>query len=164
MSRKLLAGTVLIGAGILTVVFGLRSPPLRYALSVSELLAHPVHEQLVRVQGTVVPESVCQEARGCGYRFRLTDGGSALPHALPAAPRRQLSVHYPACIVPDSFRLLPSLSLDLTVEGELCANCHRFEASQVLAKCPSTYPRHGGDDLGGLALPAPLCTTHWGDG
>ena len=127
MSRKLLVGTVLVAAGVLAAVFGLSSPKSVYARSVSEFAAHPDYDQPARVYGSLVPGSLCRRDHPCEYRFRLSDRGS------------QLSVHYPQCVVPDTFRVQPGIDLLLTVEGTLCANCHQFEASSLLVKMSGKY-------------------------
>jgi len=138
MSRKLLAGTVLLGAGILTAVFSLSSPPAVYARSVSDFVAQPIRERTVRVSGTLVHGSLLRSNAPCGYLFRLADGAAEPSDAAPSA-RPELSVHYGECIVPDTFRDVAGYDLQVTVEGELCANCHRFEASQVITKCTGKY-------------------------
>lgn len=127
MSRKLLVGTVLLSVGILAAVFGLSSPAPVYARSVSEFTAHPTYDERARVYGNLVPGSVCRREQPCEYRFRLADQGS------------QLSVRYAQCIVPDSFRQLAGSDPRLTVEGTLCANCHRFEASQIFVRMSQKY-------------------------
>ena len=141
MSRKLLAGTVLLGAGILTLVFGLNSPKPVYARSVSEFLARPLREQPVRINGVLVPGSLCRARNSCEYRFRMAAGAgwSRVSDAGPLGPSPELSVHYSSCFVPDTLRDVPGMEVPIIVEGELCANCHRFEASQLLIKCPGKY-------------------------
>jgi len=41
-------------------------------------------------------------------------------------------------VVPDTFRDVAGVDVGVTVEGELTAD-NRFEATSVLAKCPSKY-------------------------
>ena len=146
MSRKLLLGTVLLSSGILAAVFGLSAPSSVYARSLSEFVAHPVYDQLVRIQGNVVPGSLCRRENPCEYRFRLADRSS------------QLAVHYPRCLVPDTFRFVPGVDLNVTVEGEQCANCHHFEASAIFAKGYGKYEMKEMQRLGGsvAATPEPV--------
>jgi cytochrome c-type biogenesis protein CcmE len=155
----LLAGTVLLGVGILVVVFRLSSPRAVYAHSVSEFVAQPIRDQPVRVSGTLVHGSLSRADNPCEYRFRLAGRESAFSDAGPLSPRPELSVRYAACVIPDTFRDLPGCDVEVMVEGELCANCHRFEATQVLSKCPGKYwiKRQGGPDCpcGMSASPAP---------
>jgi len=139
MSRRLLIGTVLLGVGIGAIVFGLNAPRPLYARSVSAFLAQPVREQKVRVEGRLVPGSLCQESEPCGYRFRIRDRWSGLSDAGPDEAMPELAVRSPACLLPDTLRDVPGLDVNVIVEGELCANCHRLEASQILGKCPAVY-------------------------
>jgi cytochrome c-type biogenesis protein CcmE len=159
MSRKLLVGTLILAAGILVAVFQYR-PSAVYSRSVSEFLAHPIREQLVRVQGTLVRGSLCQRDNPCEYRFRLAGGWSARADAGPAAPSAELSVRYRQCVVPDTFR--ESNDVTITVEGEMCASCHRFEASAIFAKMSGKYEMHEMKAHGRASppppTPTPLCT------
>ena len=148
MSRRLLAGTVLLGASILVAVFSLAKRTPVYARSVAEFVAHPIRGQKVRIQGALVPGSLVREAEPCAYQFRLAEPWSPLAEVKPDAPPAQLSVHHPGCLVPDTFRDLPGLEMLVAVEGELCESCHRFEASHILTKAPHKYEielRRGGD-------------------
>jgi cytochrome c-type biogenesis protein CcmE len=156
MSRKLLAGTVLLGAGILTLVFGLSSPRPVYASSVSDFLLHPVRERTVRLSGTLVPGSLSGPSASSGYSFRLADRRFPHNRAGTVWPSQELSVHCSVCVVPDTFRDLPGIEIELSVEGELCAHCHRFEASLVMAKCPGVY-RMNTDAAYGGANQVPAC-------
>lgn len=157
MSRKLLAGTVLLGAAILVVVFNF-TPSAVYSRSVSDFLARPIREQRVRIQGTLVPGSICRRDDPCEWRFSLADRWLPPPDAGPATPKAQLFVRYAQCLTPDTFR--DGENVTLTVEGELCASCHRFEASQIFAKMTGKYEMKPS----GQATPAPtwkpmpLCT------
>jgi cytochrome c-type biogenesis protein CcmE len=152
MSRKLLVGTLILAAGILVVVFQFR-PSAVYSLSVSEFLAHPRLEQLVRVQGTFVRGSLCRRDNPCEYRFRLAGGWSPRTDAGRAAPSAELSVRYRQCIIPDTFRESNELTT-ITVEGEMCASCHRFEASTVFARMITKYEMYE-MKAHGQALPPP---------
>jgi cytochrome c-type biogenesis protein CcmE len=62
----------------------------------------------------------------CEYRFTIAKNGVSLP------------VRFAQCIVPDTFRDVPGLDVGVTVEGELRPD-NGFEATSVLAKCPSKY-------------------------
>ena len=148
MSRKLLVGTGLLSAGILAAVFGLSSPKSVYARSVSDFAAHPSYDQRARIYGTLVPGSLCRREHPCEYLFRLAD------------QRSQLSVRYAECIVPDNFRVQPGVDLPLTVEGRLCATCHRFEASQIFTKSGGKYefkPLDGAAPPSQPYAPMPAC-------
>jgi cytochrome c-type biogenesis protein CcmE len=41
-------------------------------------------------------------------------------------------------VVPDTFRDMPGMDVEVTAEGKLDPEGH-FEASQIFAKCPSKY-------------------------
>src|SRR4051794_30003134 len=71
MSRKLLVGTVLLSAGILAIVFNSNRRTGVYSRSVSEFLAHPIRDEVVRVQGRLVPGSLCRQSEPCEWRFSL---------------------------------------------------------------------------------------------
>ena len=62
----------------------------------------------------------------CEYRFTISKNGVDVP------------VRYAQCIVPDTFRDVAGMDVGVTVEGELLAD-NSFEATSVLAKCPSKY-------------------------
>ncbi len=49
-----------------------------------------------------------------------------------------MPVRFAECVVPDTFRDEPGADVGVTVEGELQAD-NTFEATSVLAKCPSKY-------------------------
>lgn len=140
MSRKLLLGTVLLSAAILAIVFSMSwSESGAYSRSVSDFHAHPIYDRVVRVQGTLVPGSLCYRDNPCEYRFRLEDQRYAPTDAGMSAASPQLSVRYPQCVVPDTFRPGSGIDVSVTVEGKLCANCHQFEASALYAKMPGKY-------------------------
>jgi len=50
----------------------------------------------------------------------------------------EMPVRFAQCVVPDTFRDMPGMDVGVTVEGELQTDGN-FEASNVLAKCPSKY-------------------------
>jgi cytochrome c-type biogenesis protein CcmE len=137
MSRKLLVGTVLLGVGILAATFGLFRPKPVYARSVAEFIAHPIQAQTVRLEGTLVPGSLCRRSAPCEYRFRIRGGWSRRTDAGQVNPDAELSVRYPQCLMPDTFR--EEADPRIVVEGELCAGCHRFEVSQLFVRTHLKY-------------------------
>jgi cytochrome c-type biogenesis protein CcmE len=80
----------------------------------------------VRVEGNLVHGSLVHHDKPCEYDFTIEKNGTALP------------VKYAQCVVPDTFRDVPGMDVGVTVEGELHAD-NSFEATSVLAKCPSKY-------------------------
>jgi cytochrome c-type biogenesis protein CcmE len=87
----------------------------------SKFLGRPVRAEGLLVHGTLV-----KREKPCEYRFTITKNGAELP------------VRFAQCVVPDTFRDVPDLDVGVTVEGELHTD-DTFEASSVLAKCPSKY-------------------------
>ena len=80
----------------------------------------------LRVEGNLVHGSLTRRDSPCEYRFTIKGKEAQLP------------VSYAKCIVPDTFRDVPGMDVGVTVEGKLGAS-GQFEATQVLAKCPSKY-------------------------
>jgi len=99
-----------------------------YSKPVDELLAQRAKFQgrPVRAEGNLVHGSLVKRELPCEYRFTIEKNGVELP------------VRFAQCVVPDTFRDVPDLDVGVTVEGELQAN-ESFEATSVLAKCPSKY-------------------------
>src|ERR1700723_1799501 len=80
----------------------------------------------IRAEGNLVHGSLEKREQPCEYRFTITKNGASLP------------VRFAQCVVPATFRDVPGLALGSTVEGELQPD-NGFEATSVLAKCPSKY-------------------------
>lgn len=80
----------------------------------------------VRTEGRLVHGSLVKRDSPCEYRFTIEKSGVEIP------------VRFDGCVVPDTFRDVPGVDLDVTVEGALLADSS-FKATQVLAKCPSKY-------------------------
>jgi cytochrome c-type biogenesis protein CcmE len=117
-------GAAAIAALVLT---GMQDKAI-YSKPVDELLSQKSKfmGRPVRVEGNLVHGSLAKRDRPCEYRFTIEKNGAELP------------VRFAQCVVPDTFRDVPDLDVGVTVEGELQAN-DSFEASSVLAKCPSKY-------------------------
>jgi cytochrome c-type biogenesis protein CcmE len=99
-----------------------------YSKPVDELLAGKAKfiGRPVRAEGNLVHGSLEKREQPCEYRFTITKNGASLP------------VRFAQCVVPDTFRDVPGLDVGVTVEGELRPD-NGFEATSVLAKCPSKY-------------------------
>ena len=80
----------------------------------------------VRVEGNLVHGTLQRRESPCEYRFTITKNGVDVP------------VRYAGCVVPDTFRDVPGMDVGVTVQGELQKD-GSFEATEVLAKCPSKY-------------------------
>ncbi len=59
MSRRLLAGTLVTGGAILAAVLGFDGPEPVYAYAVGDFLERPVRDKTVRLEGALVPGSLC---------------------------------------------------------------------------------------------------------
>jgi len=127
-SVGLLVALLVVGAGILTLVFTSAKDATIYARQVDELVRE--REKLagrsVRVEGALKRGSLMRRDSPCEYRFTLAKSGTELP------------VRFAQCIVPDTFRDMPGMDVMVTAEGTLDPAGH-FEASHIMAKCPSKY-------------------------
>jgi cytochrome c-type biogenesis protein CcmE len=94
-----------------------------YHMEVSELLAQggAAYGEKVRLGGKVVEGSIQSEPSGNETRFSITDGTKSVPVAYRGA-------------VPDAFKP----GADIVMDGALSPS-GTFEASSLLAKCPSKY-------------------------
>jgi cytochrome c-type biogenesis protein CcmE len=99
-----------------------------YSKPVDELLAGKAKfvGRPVRAEGNLVHGSLEKRDLPCEYRFTIAKNGASLP------------VRFAQCVVPDTFRDVPGVDVGVTVEGELRAD-GAFDATSVLAKCPSKY-------------------------
>jgi cytochrome c-type biogenesis protein CcmE len=99
-----------------------------YSKPVDELLAQRARfmGRPVRAEGNLVHGSLVKREQPCEYRFTIERNGVDMP------------VRFAQCVVPDTFRDVPDMDVGVTVEGQIQAD-GSFEASSVLAKCPSKY-------------------------
>jgi cytochrome c-type biogenesis protein CcmE len=123
-----LIGLLVMGGGILTLVMTSFNNAAIYSKGVDELLAQKTKlaSRNVRVAGTLVKGTLVKRDQPCEYRFKMEKNGKVL------------DVRYPECIVPDTFRDRPETTVQVTAEGKL-SKAGYFEASQIMAKCPSKY-------------------------
>lgn len=124
----LLAALLVVGGGILTLVFTSFDSAAIYSVTTDELLAkkEQLEGRTVRVEGNLVKGSLRHRAEPCEYRFVIEKDDARLP------------VRYPECVVPDTFRDVPDMDVQVTAEGELVDGGY-LEASHIMAKCPSKY-------------------------
>lgn len=127
-SLGLLLGLLVMGGGILALVLTSFENATVYARGVDELIRdqEKLNGRNVRVQGTLVKGSLLHRPDPCEYRFKIENKGSVLP------------VRYSQCIVPDNFRDAPGMDVTVITEGKLATNGH-FEATNIMAQCPSKY-------------------------
>ena len=148
-SWGLLAGVLELGAGVLLFVFNSGEDAVVYSYQVDELKAQAADlgDRQVRVQGMLVSGTLTRRDEPCEYRFMMQKAG-----VQGAEP---LKVQYAQCVVPDTFRDVKGVEVEVTAEGRLAEDGH-LEASKIFAKCPSKYemregaaamgkqPEHGG--------------------
>jgi cytochrome c-type biogenesis protein CcmE len=126
--RGLAIGLGAAAAGIAVLVLtGMQSNAI-YSKPVDELLADKAKflARPVRAEGNLVHGTLVKRDSPCEYRFTIAKNGIEMP------------VRFPQCVVPDTFRDVPEMDVGVTVEGQLQKD-GSFEASSVLAKCPSKY-------------------------
>ncbi len=114
-------------AGTAAVLMSFESSTV-YSKGVDELLAARARltGRTVRVEGTLVRGSLERQERPCSHRFEIARNGA------------RLSVDYPECVLPDTFRDLSYTDVSVTAEGKL-DQAGRFQATRVMTRCPSKY-------------------------
>ncbi len=134
-------GTAAIAGLVLTVM----QDKAIYSKPVDELLAQKAKfvGRPVRAEGLLVHGTLTKRDKPCEYRFSIERNGAELP------------VRFAQCVVPDTFRDLPDMPVGVTVEGELQRD-DTFEATNVLAKCPSKYEMQQRKDQGERMPHGPL--------
>lgn len=122
----LLVGLLAVGGALVALVMSFQEAAV-YAKTVDQLMAEQTRfaGRPVRVEGDLVKGSLVHQDSPCEYRFRMVSKGVEVP------------VRYGQCVVPDTFRDVPDMDVKVTVEGKLAGG--QFEATQVMAKCPSKY-------------------------
>lgn len=123
-----LVGLALMGGMILAIALTGIDNAAVYSKGVDQLLAERDRftTRNVRVVGTLVRGSLARRKEPCEHRFRLQKGTA------------ELTVHYPQCVIPDTFRDVPNVDVEVTAEGRLQKD-GTFLAHQIMAKCPSKY-------------------------
>jgi cytochrome c-type biogenesis protein CcmE len=119
---------VAVAAGIVALVLTGMKDNAIYSKPVDQLVAEKSRfvGRAVRAEGNLVHGTLLKRDSPCEYRFTITKNGTEVP------------VRYAQCVVPDTFRDVPGMDVGVTVEGQLLAD-NSFEATSVLAKCPSKY-------------------------
>jgi cytochrome c-type biogenesis protein CcmE len=126
----LLAVLLVMAGGIVALVMTSFKDAAVYAKNVDQVQAAraDLMGRRLRVEGNLVHRSLEFRDQPCEYRFVIKGKEGA-----------ELPVRYAQCVVPDTFKDVEGMDLGVTVEGKLASNGGGFEASQVLAKCPSKY-------------------------
>ena len=139
-SVGLLVGLLVIVGGVLGLVFTSFQGSAIYSVGVDQLIKEQAryNQRNVRVKGMLVKGTLTRRDSPCEYRFRLQEKDTVLP------------VQYAQCVVPDTFRDMPGMDVEVTAEGRLATDGKAFEATAIMAKCPSKYEmkqRAGGGEL-----------------
>ena len=126
--KLLVAGGAIVLAIAYLIVTALQTSTVYY-ITVGELLqrGQAGAAQQVRVAGDVVPGSVEKIDAGLAIRFLVHDGSGQMP------------VYYKGGPVPDIF----GEEVQVVVEGKVGPD-GTFQASTLLAKCPSKFEAEGG--------------------
>jgi cytochrome c-type biogenesis protein CcmE len=136
-SWGLLVGLIVLGVGVLAFVFNSGEDAVVYSYQVDQIKAQAAElgERQVRVQGILVPGTLVRRDEPCEHRFMMQKQG-----VKGAEP---LAVTYAQCVVPDTFREVKGVEVEVTAEGRLGEDGH-LEASKIFAKCPSKYEMREG--------------------
>ena len=128
-SVGLLVALLAIVGAVLALVFTSFEGSAIYSMGVDQLLKEPdrYSQRNVRVKGMLVKGTLARRDDPCEYRFKLQENGQVL------------AVEYPQCVVPDTFRDMPGMDVEVTAEGKLAASGSTFVATSIMAKCPSKY-------------------------
>jgi cytochrome c-type biogenesis protein CcmE len=151
----LLAALLVIGGGILSLMLTSAEDASIYAIKVDQLMSEKqkFENRTVRAQGYLVKGSLMKREDPCEYRFRIHNN-------LDEKQGPELAVRYSNCVVPDTFRDVPNIDVEVTAEGKLAGNGGEYlEASHIMAKCPSKYEMkelaEKGEAAPHAAVPAP---------
>jgi cytochrome c-type biogenesis protein CcmE len=127
---RLVVGFLVIIAAVVVLIARANRSNMVYYVTVSELLAkgQDADSRGLRVTGKVVPGTI--ERQEMNLRFQMTDG----QHAIPISYRG---------VVPDTF----GEDGEVVVEGKYSPG-GSFEASFLMAKCPSKYESAPGQPAG----------------
>ncbi len=138
----LLVGLVFMAGVILFVVLSGFKQAAVYSKGVDELIRDKARfeSRTVRVLGSLVPGTLARRSEPCEYRFKMKKNDT------------EMTVLYAQCVVPDTFRDVPGVNVEVTAEGQLASD-GMFHASQIMAKCPSKYEMRGKPGQPGHAMP-----------
>jgi len=127
----LLIGVLAVGGGMLMLVMTSFDGSGSWARTVQQVVDE--RESLIgrniKLTGALVKGSLRKRDNPCEYRFELTTMGKGGP---------TVPVRYEGCVVPDTFRDVPGMDVEVTADGKVDPAGH-FQASQIMAKCPSKY-------------------------
>lgn len=128
----LVVGLAVVAAAVLALIPLTFEGSAVWATTVDQLVADDsMAGRRVRVEGTLVRGTLMKRDQPCEFRFKLKTNESVV------------TVRYPQCVVPDSLQDRPEAEVEVTAEGTLRPD-GTFEATNILAKCPSKYEEKDG--------------------
>jgi cytochrome c-type biogenesis protein CcmE len=144
-SVGLLVALLVMGGGILTLVFTNFKDSMIWARPVGNLDLKELAGRNLRVQGKLKPGTLMRRDDPCEYKFVVMDAD------VKGAEGKELAVSLPRCTIPDNFKDVPGMLTEVTVEGKVNAAGDSYEASNVMAKCPTKYEMQQRQAQGELA-------------
>ena len=152
MSRKLLIAALATGVALAWLLWGETDNAVD-SFSVAELVSRDVRDRPIRVQGTLVPGTLCR-LDDCGYRFTMREpAGSYASAASVPDPWPTLPVAFAGCAMLESVLHEPAREHEVIVFGQRCQSCHELQATDVWARTYEMLEHAGG---AGAAPPPPL--------
>lgn len=127
-SVGLLVSLLVIAGAVLALVLSAEGEEI-YSLKVDKVVDDlgAWEGRNIRVQGILVSGSLAKRDQPCEYRFKIGKEEKVLP------------IRYAQCTVPDTFRDVRGVDVEVTAEGRLSQQGSYLEASKIIAKCPSKY-------------------------
>jgi cytochrome c-type biogenesis protein CcmE len=137
----LLVGLLVMVAGVLVLVFTSFKGAAIYSLGVDKLLKEQTRyaERTVRVKGMLVKGTLARRDVPCEYRFKLKENDTVL------------AIQHPSCVVPDTFKDMPGMDVEVQAVGKLAPDGKTFVSTEIVAKCPSKYEMQQKSMAGELA-------------
>jgi cytochrome c-type biogenesis protein CcmE len=137
----LLIGLLVMVASVLVLVFTSFKGAAIYSLGVDQLIKDQAryNQRTIRVKGMLVKGTLSRRDEPCEYRFKLQEKGAVL------------SVQHPSCVVPDTFKDMPGMDVEVQAEGKLADDGKTFVSTAIVAKCPSKYEMQQKSMAGELA-------------
>jgi cytochrome c-type biogenesis protein CcmE len=142
----LLLGLLAVGGAALSLVLGGSTEDLKYSRTVEQVLANEQGDKgkVLTVEGRLVHGSLLKRDQPCEYRFKLRSKENS---------SGELQVRYPVCIVPDNFRDVAGIDVDVSATGRIAGGV--LTADNISTKCPTKYEMEQQAKLGVKAPHAP---------
>jgi cytochrome c-type biogenesis protein CcmE len=134
MNRKALSALLAAAACGVGLSLALVQEQPTYAFRVTKFVEQDVRDREVTIFGVLTPGTLCRVSAESGYRFTLSDHVPMPATSSPARALETLPIVYDGCAFPQTLRDVPGEAVIVGVQGERCATCHDFKATQVLAR------------------------------